>query len=98
MRSNPWSIFWPKKKRELYWPGSDQLYMDFPSEIYKSSVFVIMLILTPYILVSSLVVIPNPNLGLSVVGSEFICAHIGRPFLFYSSHLCSCGSTLGDIF
>ena len=40
--------------------------------------------------------IPNPNLGLAVVGPEFICAlryWLGIPF-FNSSRLCVCGSTL----
>ena len=40
--------------------------------------------------------IPNPNLGLAIVGCEFTCAlryWLSIPF-FDSSHLCSCGSTL----
>ena len=39
---------------------------------------------------------PNPNLGLSLVVPEFICAlryWLGIPF-FDTSHLCSCNSTL----
>ena len=63
----------------------------------KLPLFMIMLILAPYILVSSLVPGYNPNLGISVVGREFICVlRYWQSFLFYSSHLCSCGSTLGD--
>ena len=40
--------------------------------------------------------IPNPNLGLAIIGCEFTCAlryWLSIPF-FDSSHLCSCGSTL----
>ena len=37
IRLNSRLIFWPEKKRELYWPASDQLFMDFPSEIHKPS-------------------------------------------------------------
>ena len=57
----------------------------------------IMLILTPYILVSSLV----PSCKLFLIQTwvlVFALSNIGRAFAFYSSHLCSCGSTLGDIF
>ena len=59
--------------------------------------FMIMLILTPYILVSSLV----PSCKLFLIQTwvlVFALSNIGRAFPFYSSHLCSCGSTLGDIF
>ena len=40
--------------------------------------------------------IPYPNMGLAIIGCEFICAlryWLSIPF-FDSSHLCSCGSTL----
>ena len=68
----------------------------------KFLLFMIMLILTPYnytgqFTSSWLQVIYNPNLGLSVVGFEFICAlRYWQSIHFYSLRLCFCGSTLGD--
>ena len=63
----------------------------------KLPLFIIMLILTPYILVSSLV----PSCKLFLIQTwvlVFALSDIGRAFPFYASHLCSYGSTLGDIF
>ena len=45
---------------------------------------------------SWLQVIPNPNLLYAL--SSFALSDIGRAFPFYCLYLCSCGSTLGDIF
>ena len=53
--------------------------------------------LTPYILVSSLI----PSCKLFLIQTwvlVFALSDIGRTFPFYSSHLCSCGSTLGENF